>query len=218
MCTYLKEGSPYLDFKERFEHNKGRGYWLELCLSNAILHDPSILQVFVEQGAHITEVDKYGFNCLFVFMSRVGQPGTAQEYKALRCLLDIFNDIYALEATGNDIFAYVNELRDWPTEDKMALGYECGSYMQDLWYCALARSKLDIRHNVQPCNRLARYTRYYTPIHYSALCHLEDWNSFDEEKGPLETQIQSVLQEHPLSGHECRTLQELKSAPRPWEL
>lgn len=64
MCTYLKEGSPYLDFKERFEHNKGRGYWLELCLSNAILHDPSILQVFVEQGAHITEVDKYGFNCL----------------------------------------------------------------------------------------------------------------------------------------------------------
>jgi hypothetical protein len=179
------------------------------------LYDPSILQATAEKGADITEVDKYGFNCLFVFMSRVGEPGIAREYKALRCLLDIFNDIYALEATGNDIFAYVNELRDWPTEYENPIRCEYGSYMQDLWYCALARSNLDIRHNVQPCNRLARYTRWYTPIHYSALCHLEDWDSFDEEKGPLERQIQPVLQKHPLSEHECRTLQKLKSARCP---
>ena len=200
MFAYFEEGSPYVDFKERFEHNEGRGYWLELCLSEMILYDPSILQAFAEKGADITEVDKYGFNCLFVFMSRVEEPDTAQEYKALQCLLETFNDIYALEATGNDIFAYVNELRDWPKEYTNAKRNRNGSYMQDLWYCALARSKLDIRHNVQPCNRLARYTMWYTPIHYSALCHLEDWDSFGKEKD-LETQIRSVLQEYPLSEH-----------------
>jgi hypothetical protein len=208
---YVKEGSPYLNFQERFDHNDGRGYWLELCLSNGILEDPSILQAFADKGADISEVDNFGFNCLFVFMSRVEEPGIAQEFKALQYLLEIFNDIHALDATGNDIFAYVNELRDWPK------GYgsswnDCGSYRQDLWYCALKRSKLDIRHNVPPCNRLARYTRSYTPKHYLTLCHLEDWNSWEEEL--FERQIQKLLQEHPLSEDEERIQREMDSL---WE-
>jgi hypothetical protein len=146
-------------------------------------------------------------------MSRVNQPYTAEEYKALRSLLDIFDDIHALDAAGNDILAYVNKVHDWPIEYGQQDRPWYGSYRQDLWYCALKRSKLDIRYNVQPCRRLAQYTRWYTPKHYLALCHLDHWNSFDEEL--FETQIQPVLQEHPLSEDEIRIQEEFESL---WEL
>lgn len=79
----------------------------------------------------------------------------AIDLKFLRRLLAIFDEIYALDATGNDMFAYVNELRGWPDRHAADWGNNYGSYRQDLWYCALARSKLDVRYNVQPCNRLA---------------------------------------------------------------
>ena len=163
-----------MDFQEKFEDADGRGYWLQLCMGNAVLDSPSLLQIFVTKGVDTAEADANGFNCLFSFMSRVDYPGDAKEYKVLLCLLSIFHNIYALDTTGNDIFAYVNELRDWP------MGYatshwDNGSYKQDLWYIALARSKLDIRHKVPPCKRLAQYTNYYTPEHYWALRHRDDW-------------------------------------------
>jgi len=101
-----------MNFQERF--NDGRGYWLKLCSGAALPHDPTLLRTFIDNGADITEVDGFGFNCLFVFMSRVEIPVNAQEYKALRWLLDVFDNIHALDAAGNDVFAYVNELRDWP--------------------------------------------------------------------------------------------------------
>jgi len=162
--------------------------------------------MFVDRGVNIRETDGYGFNCLFAFMSRAKKPSTAKEFRAIQYLLSIFDDIYALDATGNDVFTYVNEHRDWPgsyTEPHN----ECGSYRQDLWYCALARSKLDIRHDVQPCNRLARYTEYYTPKHYLALCYLDDWIWWNEAL--FEKQIQPVLQKHPLSEHEELVQQEM---------
>lgn len=203
-----------MDAQEKTDDNEGRGYWLEICMSPAVLHDPSLLQLFADKGSDITEVDEFGFNCLFVFMSRAHRPDTAQDYKALRCLLEIFKDIHALDATGNDIFAYVNQLIEWPRDYIQAKQYGSGSYRQDLWYCALKRSKLDIRHNVQPCRRLAQYTRWYTPKHYLALYHLDEWNQWDEEG--FERQMQPVLQEHPLSEDEERIQQELE-APIKWD-
>jgi hypothetical protein len=169
-----------MDFRERFD--LGRGYWLNLCSGAALLDDLTLLQTFVDRGADATEVDDYAFNCLFVFMSRTKLPSTAQEYKALRRLLEIFKDIHALDAMGSDIFAYVNEVQDWPETytDPLSHIVDCGSYKQDLWYCALARSNLHDRHTVQPCNRLARYTEFNpaivwhgirSPIHRSTTWH-----------------------------------------------
>ena len=141
-------------------------------------------------------------------MARVNSPEFEAELTSLLCLLAIFDDIYALDATGNDIFAYVNEFRDWPAA-YVTPDFDCGSYKQDLWYCALARKKLDIKYNIRPSKRLARYTKFYTPKHYLALCHLDHWNSWEEEL--FETQIRPVLQEHPLSEAERLTQQELES-------
>lgn len=199
MYACLNNSSPYIDFQERSNAVAGRGYWIELCLGLVAREDPSLLQIFVDKGVNIRETDGYGFNCLFAFMSCARKPSTAKEFKALQYLLSIFDNIYALDATGNDVFTYANELREWPGSYTEPI-YECGSYRQDLWYCALARSKLDIRHGVQPCNRLARYTQYYTPKHYLALCHLDDWNWWNEAL--FEKQIQPVLQKHPLSEHD----------------
>jgi len=110
----FKEGNPYVDFQERLKYRQGRGYWLELCWGDAILEDPYPLRTFADKGVNIAETDNYGFNCLFVFMARANNLDYAGELMALLCLLAIFDDIYALDATGNDIFAYINELRAWP--------------------------------------------------------------------------------------------------------
>lgn len=208
MHKYFTEGSPYIDFQEKFEFRHGRGYWLELCLGFAVLEDHSLLELFVDKGVDAAETDDYGFNCLFVFISRVSIPDDAREYKALQCLLKIFEKIYAVDAKGNDVFDYVNELRGWPGSYTRPR-YDCGSYRQDLLYCALKRSKLDIRHNVQPCDRLARYTSSYTPKHYLALCYLEDWDLWEEDL--FERQIQTLLREHPMSEDEERIQRELDS-------
>lgn len=216
MNNCIKEGNPYVDFRERFEYRNGRGYWLELCLGQAILHSPPILQAFADNGVDIAETDKNGFNCLFVFMSRAKEPDTAKESRALQRLLTIFDfhDIRALDSTGNDIFSYVNELQEWPETCERSY-FDCGSYKQDLWYCALNRSKLDVRYNIQPCGRLARYTEYYTPRHYLALCHLDEWDSWN--KKAFEKQIQPVIQRYPLSEDEERIEQEME-APLEWDI
>jgi hypothetical protein len=204
----LNNSSPYIDFQERSDIIAGRGYWIELCLGLVTREDPSLLQMFVDKGVNVRETDEYGFNCLFAFVSRAKNPGIAREVRALQYLLSIFDDIYALDATGHDIFAYTNELRDWPGSYREPY-YECGSYRQDLWYCALARSKLRDRHNIQSCNRLARYTRYYTPKHYLALCHLDDWDLRGESL--FTEQIQISPQECLLSEDEERIQQEMES-------
>lgn len=214
----LKEGSPFIDFRERSECLRGLGYWLILCCEGAVPNGSSLSQTFVDKGVDIAEVDVHGFNCLFVFMSRANEPSNAQEFKALQHLLTVFHDIHALDKLGNTIFTYVNELRNWPGLDGVLL-HDCGSYRQDLWYRALAVSELEVCRNVQPCMRLARYTKRYTPKHYAALCHLQDWDSWDWGKNEtFEPQIQSVLREHPLSDdEECIQLY-LESARWPWDM
>jgi hypothetical protein len=200
----LEEGSPYVDFKDRSEFSEGRGYWLEFCSGSAILEDTTLMQALIRKGVDITETDENGFNCLFMFMSRTNWPQTGKELEALRCLLAIFDDIHALDAMGNDVFAYVNEAQDWPERYKDPLShiFDDGSYRQDLWYCALARSELDVCNSVQPCDRLARYTKLYTPKMYLALCHLDEWDTCDQDA--FERQMQPVLQKYPLSEDEER--------------
>lgn len=168
----LEEGSAYMDFS--YKNDRGRGYWLDACHVLAQFKRPEILYQYIRAGADIAEVDRYGFNCLFVFMSNANRPRTVEEMRALSFLLTIFDDIYAHDARGNDVFAYVNEVKEWPRKDNVLKLDAFGSYRQDLWYCALARSGLDVRYGIQSCNRLARYTVHYTPRHYQALCYLDD--------------------------------------------
>lgn len=184
--------------------------------------------MFVDKGADITEVDHYGFNCLFTFIACATGAGTVSEYRALQCLLRIFNDIFARDASGNDVFMYVNELRRWPGkwqdrfDDVLSLDIwfdvehrdgscDCGSYRQDLWYCALRRSKLDVLYEIGPYTRIARYSRLYTPYHYLALCYLDSWGELHSDD--FEEQIRQVLEEHPssLSEDEKRIQRELDS-------
>lgn len=168
--------------------------------------DPTLIRTFAEKGANVAEVNEDGFNCLFLLICGASEPHRAREYKALRHFLAVFDDIYALDAKGNDIFTYVNKLQNWPGEVFHRFP-DTGSYRQDLWYTALRGSELDIRYGVQPCTRIARYTTRYTPKHYLALCHLDDWDSYDETG--FEREIGRVLLEHPLSEDEQRIQQEL---------
>lgn len=166
----------------------------------------------MDQGADITEVDQYGFNCLFIFMSKARTTNLAGTYKALQCLLSMFDgmvdEIFARDALGNDLFAYVNELQDWP--DGYNDPWDCdGSYRQDLWYCALMRSKLDISYKIKPYTRIARYTFTYRPCHYLALRYLDDWDT--TLKGVKFTeQICQIIEEHPMSLSEDEKAIELK--------
>lgn len=100
-----------------------------------ILYHPELLQVAARRGADITETDERGHNCLFLFMSRVGEPRTALECKALQYLLSMFDDIFARDGLGNDIFTYANGLQEWPNHyeekeyEQAGLGTSVPSYL-----------------------------------------------------------------------------------------
>lgn len=120
------------------------------------------------------------------------------EYNALRCLLGIFNDVFGQDAMGNDVFTYVNEACDWP-DDYSRREYPYGSYRQDLWYCALMRSKPEISHKIAPFTRVARYTSHYTPYHYVALRYLDDWYDDHRNGVNFKREIEQILEIYPLA-------------------
>lgn len=132
------------------------------------------------------------------------------KFKALRSLLTVFDDISAEDHRGADRFSYVNEEKHWAIDRTI----DCGSYRQDLWYCALKRSGLDVCYDIAPCARIARYTRFYTPKPYLALCHLDFWNIDD-----FDSQVDHLLLEHSMIKEETRLtkrLEEERRARTPW--
>lgn len=143
MSCVLEESSAYIDFSNK--NWNGRSYFLDACSHLSHFDSPQILNQYVRAGADIAEVDHDGFNCLFVFVSRASTPQNARELEALLLLLTIFDDIFATDARGNDLFVYANEIQKWPWKDYANNLRHDSSYTQDLWYCALARSGLDVR-------------------------------------------------------------------------
>lgn len=171
--------------------------------------NPDTLQRLLDEGAKVSEVDDHGWNCLFQCIDWASHPDSAKEFKALRSLLAVFDDIHATDIWGNDIFFYVNDEEYWTDPQDQ----NWGSYRQDLWYCALKRSGLDVRYDIAPCARIARYTPFYTPKHYLALCHLDSWSIDD-----FADQVDRLLPEHPMTEEEVqftkRLEQERKSEVR----
>lgn len=159
----------------------------------------------IDAGADTAEVDNFGWNCLFQCVVHACYPDSAKEFKALRCLLAVFDDIYATDIWGTDVFSYVNEEKSWidPQHQKF------GSYRQDLWYCALKRSGLDVRYDIAPCARIARYTLHYTPKHYLALCHLDSWNCDD-----FDGRVDHLLFLHAMTEEETQLTKRLEKEGR----
>ena len=160
------------------------------------LVNTDILQRLVDTGVDVVEVDEHGWNCLFQCVAFASFPQSARELRALRSLLAVLDDVHATDIWGNDIFSYANEEKQWydyPHEE------DCGSYRQDLWYCALKRTGLDARYNIAPRARIARYTTLYTPKHYRALCHLDFWDVDD-----FDSQVDDLLREYPMTEEETR--------------
>lgn len=194
----FRESKAFIDLLAKQED--GCTYWLLACRESRFL-DPDVLQRLIDTGADIAEVDNFGWNCLFQCVAFACFPGSAKEFKALRSLLAVFDDIRATDLLGIDIFSYVNEQEEWP----ILLDPDDGSYGQDLWYCALKRSGLDARYDIAPCARIARYTSSYTPKHYLALCHLDFWNSDD-----FDSQVDLLLLEYPMTEEEMETTKRLE--------
>ena len=170
------------------------------CKDSGLLN-PDTLQRMIDAGADTAEVDDLGRNCLFQCVAYASIPNSAKEFRALRSLLAVFDDIYATDIWGIDIFSYVNEEKRWIDPQYR----DFGSYRQDLWYCALKRSGLGARYDMAPCARIARYTPYYTPKHYLALCHLDSWNCDD-----FDGQVNHLLLLHPMTEEETQLTKRLE--------
>jgi hypothetical protein len=144
---------------------------MRACSESGELASPKILQVLVQAGAMIAEVDKDGWNCLFNCVVCSTHPQRSNEFEALRYLLTIFRDIFAQDFKGRSIF-------DVLADNKPGRDARYGSYKQDLLYCALYRSGLAYRSHIPlpPPGRL-RLDRDYRPSHYRALLYLDTWET-----------------------------------------
>lgn len=87
---------------------------------------PKILEVLVQAGAMIAEVDDDGWDCLFKCVEGSYIPWYSSEFKALRFLLTPFEDIFARDTYGRSILDVVAEYQSSPVTGRV-------SYRQDLW-------------------------------------------------------------------------------------
>lgn len=172
----LRERDGFIDLK--LPVAEGLSLWLYACTYASFVTTTKVFSVLLDAGCNSQEVDANGMNALFHCVLNAFRPESSVELQALLYLLRLGIDIHATDKRGMTISDYVNDNQ---------YTYECvlGSYRQDLWYCALVRGGF----TVPPCTRSAKYTKYYTPRHYFALCNLESWHlvgaqakaNFDEE-------------------------------------
>jgi hypothetical protein len=136
-----------------------------------MLSSPKILQVLVEAGAKITDVNSHGSNCLFKCVMRAGIPSSSAEFEALQYLLTVFDDIFARDAYGEDLF----KLAHYCTYHRPN---RLGSYYEYLLYCALYRSGLALSDGIPPPPMRPLFSPEYTVQHYRALLYLDTWNYY----------------------------------------
>jgi hypothetical protein len=198
----LAEGKTFLDFKN-FRH-KGMSLWLGAS-AYAKQSAPSILRRLQMEGCSITERDSRGFNCLFMSVLYSRTPYASHDLERLEYLLGVFGDICARDAKGRTLFDFVDSFQ------------EDGSYMYDLWYCALQRVGIDVSSHIAQHPRIPRYGHIannhddsyrddyiYTPEHYHALKHLQSWDVSN-----FRSQMDRLLQEIPLNEEEAREMERL---------
>jgi hypothetical protein len=178
--------------------------WQYACSNAYTIISPRILQILVQAGVAITEVDEDGWNCLFECVMYSRDPSTSAELEALQYLLTIFDDIFACDPSGFTIFDNV-------TQDVAHRQRIWGSYRQDLWYYALYRSGLASRFDIPPPPPRPVFNSRYTIQHYRALLRLDvcDFGIKDE-----------CISEYPLVDKDALSERDREAAPglREWSL
>lgn len=134
-----------------------------------MLTAPEILRLLVEAGVKVAELDDNGRNGLFNCVRKLGHPSISRDFEAVRYLLTLFDDIFACDNIGIDIFEMV--------QDRSCHNvWGIGSYSQDLWYCTLYRSGLARRYGISPPPTPLVFDSRYTIAHYCALLYLNTWD------------------------------------------
>ena len=137
-----------------------------------MLTSPGILRLLVEAGSIVAEVDDHGWNCLFQCVSGSRKPSSSRDFEALQYLLTVFDEIFARDNFGMNIFGEVRHYRHRHEGRK-------GSYREDLWYCALYRSRLPLTLNIPAPPMPPLFTSEYQSQHYRALLYLDTWDFQD---------------------------------------
>jgi hypothetical protein len=170
----LREGSTFIHLRDLQEN--GRSLWLQSCRRQCSQHTPAMLQALIAAGVNVEETDRNGWNCLFQRVLGSVSPEHSYDLEALRFLLTVFDDLFARDTKGMSIFEIVNDERELLVRSD-GDDDSFGSYRQDLWYCALYRSELQVHFDLPPPSRNPRFTLRYTSQHYRALMDLTHWAS-----------------------------------------
>jgi hypothetical protein len=159
----LCEGSAFIDLCR--VQDGDTSIWMYACQSAFCFPAPKTLQLLIEAGVDVAEVDENGYNCLFncVLMARF--PYRSAEFGVLRFLLTVFNDIHAHDVDGYSIFDYI-----------MVPAPQTGSYRQDMWYCAIYRSGLRSLIDIPPPPSRPVFGASYKLENYRALLYLDTWD------------------------------------------
>lgn len=178
----------------------GKSVWLWACGVNAQLES---LRFLLQAGCNPFEVDSLERNALYILFTAAIYfgPSTSYTLQALRLLSSAGVDPHAQDHNGETVYARINA-RDVSRRAQRKAWPDRGSYHQDVWRSALQRQGIDV-HEDDPT--YWRFTRDYTPEHLRALQFLDSW---DEQS--FRSQMDQVLQEHPLDDEETRFMRQLK--------
>jgi hypothetical protein len=83
----LREGSAFIDLC-RVQDGE-TSIWRYACQSAFCFPTPKTLQLLIEAGVDVAEVDEYGYNCLFNCVLTAEHPHRSAEFGALRFLLTV---------------------------------------------------------------------------------------------------------------------------------
>jgi hypothetical protein len=163
----LREGSAFIDLYHLQDGDMS--IWRHACQQPFRISTPKVLQLLIEAGVDVAEVDEAGRNCLFNCVLMADYPYQSTEFGVLRFLLTVFNDIHARDIDGATIFDHVmvQNRRTIPPN---------GSYRQDLWYCAIYRSGLSSLIDIPPPPSRPVFGGRYKLEEYRALLYLDTWN------------------------------------------
>jgi hypothetical protein len=201
---FSSEGGGFFDPKT-FKHGD-QHIWLHTSRS-MWPHALPILRKLHASGCKISEVDRNGYNCLFLSIMHSYSPIDSREFERLQFLLSVFDRVYAQDVEGCTIFDLVN--------GRKKIAHWLGSYPRDLLYCALERAGIDISDYLARHPRIGVYeTTYmdeYTPEHYHALKHLQSWNVSN-----FRSQMDRLLQEIPLDEEESLEMERILEEREEW--
>lgn len=188
---YLDE--EFVDWKAPTQ--SGLSIWLHACFWADHLTSPVVLQKLLGVGCELTEEYRFapnsplewrewdGWSCLFFVVKGACNPSRSTEFEALCLLLRSSANPYARDRLYRTVFDVIEHEQN----------HRYSRYRRDLWYHALNRSGYKISYDR---SRDPPYSKWYTPRHYRALCHLKSWDQTHDPTG-FDEQIKNLVRKHP---------------------